>query len=75
MLTRPSVAVHQPFSIAPSNDFLPDFDEKLRTLNEQAEKWHEYWDQYQQARGVPEGDLLREGCTSCSESVFPAYVS
>lgn len=62
MIDKVSVPVHQPFSIAPSNDFLPDFDDKLRTLNEQADKWHEYWDRYQHDRGVPESDILREGC-------------
>lgn len=55
------VPIHQPFSIAPNNDFLPDFDDKLRVLNEQTEAWHVYWDRWQEARGVPEGDLLREG--------------
>lgn len=55
------VPLHQPFSIAPNNDFLPDFDDKVRKLNDQVEKWTEYWDNYQKARGVPEGDLLREG--------------
>lgn len=55
------VPIHQPFSIAPNNDFLPDFDDKLRLVNEQVEAWHVYWDQWQRVRGVPEGDLLREG--------------
>jgi hypothetical protein len=40
---------------------LPDFDDKLRLVNEQAEAWHVYWDQWQRVRGVPEGDILREG--------------
>jgi hypothetical protein len=57
------VPIHQPFSIAPNNDFLPDFDAKLRLLNEQVEAWHVYWDEYQRVRGVPEGDILREGRT------------
>jgi hypothetical protein len=25
------------------------------------EAWHIYWDEYQRVRGVPEGDILREG--------------
>jgi hypothetical protein len=61
------VPIHQPFSIAPNNDFLPDFDDKLRVVNEQVEAWHVYWDQWQQARGVPEGDILREGRESTDE--------
>jgi hypothetical protein len=56
------VPIHEPFSIAPNNDFLPDFDDKLRLVNEQAEAWHVYWDNWQRVRGVPEGDILREGC-------------
>lgn len=55
-----TVPIHQPFSIAPNNDFLPNLDEKLRLLNEQVEGWHVYWDEYQRVRGVPEGDILRE---------------
>jgi hypothetical protein len=55
------VPIHQPFSIAPNNDFLPNLDEKLRLMNEQVEAWHIYWDEYQRVRGVPEGDILREG--------------
>jgi len=33
-------------------------------MNEQVEAWHVYWDEYQRVRGVPEGDILREGCES-----------
>ena len=40
---------------------MPNLDEKLRLLNEQVETWHVYWDEYQRVRGVPEGDILREG--------------
>jgi len=63
-----SVPIHQPFSIAPNNDFLPNLDEKLRLMNEQVEAWHVYWDEYQRARGVPEGDILREGRESPSQA-------
>lgn len=69
--SRRLVPLHKPFSIAPNNDFLPDFDEKVRKLNDQVEQWTEYWDNYQKARGVPEGDLLREGCKSCSHLLSP----
>lgn len=57
-----SVPLHQPFSIAPTIvDMIPDFDEKLRKVNQQCDAWFDYWDEWHSARGIPPGDLLREG--------------